>query len=54
MFITTCKYGLPIWLGIAMDASEKVQHRAMKLIPQLSNLPYKERLSILRKSSFSI
>ena len=30
-----------------IDLLEKVQHQATKLIPQLANLPYKERLQIL-------
>ena len=30
-----------------IDMLEKIQHRATKLVPHLSNLPYKERIQIL-------
>ena len=34
-----------------IDALERVQHRATKLIPTISNLPYEQRLKILNPQS---
>ena len=34
-----------------IDALERVQHRATKLIPTIANLPYKQRLKILNLQS---
>ena len=34
-----------------IDALERVQHRATKLIPSIANLPYEQRLKILNLQS---
>ena len=42
---TVSKHGVHIMQGI--DMLEKIQYRALKLVPQLSNLPYKEWIQII-------
>ena len=48
------EYCVQVWspfLAGDIDALEKVQHRATKLIPNIANLPYEQRLKILNLQS---
>lgn len=50
------EYGTALWsphLGCLQSELEKVQHRATKLIPEISDLPYEERLAFLNLPSLS-
>ena len=48
------EYCVQVWspfLAGDIDALEKVQHRATKLIPSIANLPYERRLKIMNLQS---
>jgi len=46
--------GGPFFRGHTVEALEKVQKRATKILPGLKNLPYSERLKIARYQPYVI